>query len=117
MITLALPYPPSVNRYWRHIAIKGQPRTLISRDGHAYRAAVQSALGRWTPVTARLSVHITANPPDKRTRDLDNLPKAILDSLTHAGVWMDDGQIDDLRITRGEIVNGGRITVSIDAIR
>lgn len=116
MITLTLPYPPSVNRYWRHIAIKGQPRTLISRDGHAYRSAVQAALGRWKPVDARVAVHITAHAPDRRTRDLDNLPKAILDSLTHAGVWLDDGQVDDLRITRGGIVKGGSVVVRIETM-
>jgi len=56
------------------------------------------------------------NAPDKRRRDLDNLPKALLDGLTHSGIWDDDSQIDDLRIMRGEIVKGGSVTVVIDEV-
>ncbi|NBW23084.1 MAG: RusA family crossover junction endodeoxyribonuclease, partial [Caulobacteraceae bacterium] len=41
-----------------------------------------------------------AFPPDKRKRDLDNVLKSLLDALTHANVWDDDSQIDDLRIYR-----------------
>ena len=61
--------------------------------------------------------------PDRRKRDLDNLHKGILDGLTHAGVWKDDSQIDDLRIYRcraatGELVieKPGRVVVTIEAI-
>nr|WP_246877229.1 RusA family crossover junction endodeoxyribonuclease [Pantoea ananatis] len=32
-------------------------------------------------------------PLDKRNRDLDNYQKTLFDSLTHAGVWVDDRQI------------------------
>jgi crossover junction endodeoxyribonuclease RusA len=59
----------------------------------------------------RLAVEIEAHVPDKRKRDLDNLFKAVLDSLTHAGVWADDSQIDALRIVRKPV--GGMIKVRI----
>ena len=52
--------------------------------------------------------------PDKRRRDLDNLLKATLDSLTHAGVWSDDSQIDALSIRRFPI--GGMLKVRIEEI-
>ena len=38
--------------------------------------------------------------PDNRRRDLDNLLKPVQDCITHAGIWKDDCQVHDLRITR-----------------
>lgn len=60
----------------------------------------------------RLSMLIDAYPPDKRRRDLDNIFKSCLDSLQHAGVYPDDSQIDDLRITRNAS-RAGKIIVQI----
>jgi Holliday junction resolvase RusA-like endonuclease len=36
-----------------------------------------------------------------------------VDSLTYAGVWEDDGQIDDLRIIRREVCPGGKVVVRV----
>ena len=46
----------------------------------------------------KMCVVIEAWRPDYRRRDLDNLLKATLDGLAHAGVYDDDSQIVDLRI-------------------
>lgn len=43
---------------------------------------------------------IKASPPDRRARDLDNILKALLDALAHAGVYADDSEIDELHIYR-----------------
>jgi crossover junction endodeoxyribonuclease RusA len=117
-ISLTLPWPPSVNGYWRHIA-KGPlaGRTLISEKGRAYRIAVAGHLLAQMPdaaLTDRLSVHIDAFPPDLRKRDLDNIPKGLLDALTHARVWDDDSQIDRLAIERREPIAGGRVVLTIE---
>ncbi|MCG7044530.1 RusA family crossover junction endodeoxyribonuclease, partial [Pseudomonas aeruginosa] len=61
-------------------------------------------------------VVIHASPPDRRKRDLDNLLKGLLDSLTKAGAWDDDGLVDDLRIVRGEVKAGGEVLVTIEAL-
>jgi crossover junction endodeoxyribonuclease RusA len=112
-----LPFPPSVNTYWRSTVIKGAVRVLISKKGRKYRSDVLSLLGMVrNPTGARLAVKITVYPPDKRTRDLDNLPKAILDAMTHAGFWHDDSQIDDLRIVRKEVIKGGAVDVTVTEI-
>ncbi|MBI2930977.1 MAG: hypothetical protein HYY16_04950, partial [Planctomycetes bacterium] len=40
MIELELPFPPSVNHYYRHVG----PRTLISREGRRFREEVCALL-------------------------------------------------------------------------
>ena len=113
MLELTLPWPPTVNSYYRNIAGK----TLISAKGRDYRKVVadQVLIQRGSlQLQSRLAVSIVAHVPDKRRRDLDNLLKSVLDALTHAGVWLDDSQIDSLAIARGPI--GGMLKVSIGVI-
>ncbi|AUX93667.1 hypothetical protein C2E15_11645 [Mixta gaviniae] len=91
---LILPFPPSVNGYWR-ATNKGMK---ISASGRCFRAnaiaAVYEQLScRPKPLTCPLDVSIVLYPPDRRKRDLDNFQKALFDSLTYAGVWKDDSQI------------------------
>jgi crossover junction endodeoxyribonuclease RusA len=110
-IELVLPIPPTVNTYYRHVT-KGPMagRTLISERGRRYRTAVGEIVRSRPRGTAvehgRLAVSIEFRAPDRRKRDLDNLTKAVLDALTHAGIWADDSQIDDLRIWRSEHLTG-----------
>ena len=115
-----MPWPPSVNTYWRHTLIKGQVRTLLSKKGRQYRkqaAAEMLAQGvTFANLKGRIAVQLKAYPPDRRDRDLDNLPKSILDALTHAKVWADDSQVDDLRITRHQVVKGGAVVVTLTPV-
>lgn len=110
-LTIELPYPPSVNHYWRRVGA----RTLISREGRRFRRSVCARLAARTaqPMTGRVAVHVTAHPPDRRRRDLDNAMKALLDALAHGGVYEDDGQIDRIEIERGEVAPGGKVVVRI----
>lgn len=112
MIELELPWPPSVNHYWRHV----RGATLISREGRTYRMLVLAAwLQAGRPrVDGRLALTILAHAPDRRRRDLDNIAKAPLDALAKAGVYADDSQIDRLVITRGGVdVERPRIVIGI----
>ncbi len=112
-MTLSLPYPPSVNHYWRHF----RGRTLISREGRAYRQDVCALLAgggpRKPPMGGRIALCMDAFPPDRRTRDLDNLLKASSDALQHAGIYEDDSQTDLLLVRRRESVRGGRLEVRV----
>lgn len=118
MIEIELPFPPSLNAYYRHPS-KGPlaGRHLISAKGREYRSEV---IRRIAPLNysarGRLAVVITCHAPDKRRRDLDNILKGLNDALTHAGLWDDDEQIDDLRIIRGANVSGGKVVVSVREI-
>lgn len=109
MVELTLPYPPSANSYWRHpTSGRGAGKHLISEEGRTYRRLVDDAVEQLRyegllsrhPLSTRLSVFLTVSAPDNRRRDLDNLPKALFDALTHSGVWNDDSQIDEIRILR-----------------
>ena len=113
-ITLTLPWPPSVNKYWRTF----QGRMIISAEGRSYRKAVadQVLIQRGAKhYTGKLRVQIEAFRPDNRQRDLDNLLKAVLDGCTHAGVWEDDSNIVDLRIYWAESI-GGMLKVKVSEV-
>ena len=107
-----LPYPPSVNHYWRRVGA----RTLISRAGRAFRERVCSLLAarQIDPLAGPLAVQIEVFPPDHRRRDIDNLQKALLDAMQHGGAYYDDSQIVSLCIIKREVVPDGRTLVTIE---
>jgi len=110
---LDLPFPPSVNHYYRRVGL----RTLISREGRAYRRTICGLLapgGGSPPISGRIALAMDAFPPDRRRRDLDNLLKCTQDSLAHAGVYADDSQIDLLVVARCDPVKGGKVVIRIE---
>ncbi|MBD5647972.1 MAG: RusA family crossover junction endodeoxyribonuclease [Desulfovibrio sp.] len=117
-MTIVLPFPPSVNGYWRHVAIGKNVRTLLSAAGREFKRkvarAVRSQLGRQPePIMGHCRLYVALHAPDRRRRDVDNYAKALLDSLTEAGVWADDSQIQDLRLVWGAVLPGGKAVVTI----
>lgn len=96
---IVLPFPPSVNNYWRHTKAGGH---YICKAGVAYRANVIAACSDRAAGTysGRIELLLKLYPPDKVRRDLDNCCKALLDALSHAGVYEDDSQIDHLTLAR-----------------
>lgn len=115
-ITITLPWPPSVNTYWRHPTtgpLAG--RHMISEKGRLYRAQVKELAWNLPIVRGHCAVLITAFPPDRRQRDLDNLLKSLIDSIAHAALIENDYLIDDLRITRREVKGKGSVIVEIKA--
>ncbi len=116
-LSITLPWPPTVNTYYRHVVIGRSPRTLISEAGRHYREAVNTLVASMAPkrLEGDLTVHVEAWFPDRRRRDLDNLLKSLLDSLTHAGVWQDDSQVVDLRISKAPLI-GGMVKVRIEEV-
>ena len=100
MVKLILPYPPSINSYWRHVG----SRVLISKPGRQYRQDVTELCRdrRLEMLLGQLIVDITLYPPDRRRRDVDNSLKALLDALQHGGVYADDSQVVQLSVSKLE---------------
>lgn len=88
MTSIVLPYPPSVNRYWRQF----RGRAILSAEARAYHARCLSIV-RAVGTPGPIQVHLIAYPPDKRRRDLDNILKAINDALVRCGLIDDDSMI------------------------
>lgn len=110
---LTLPFPPSINHYWRHRAIGRRASVYLSSEALAYRQDVKNAITATKPLTTRLSVSVELHAPNRRKYDIDNRVKSLLDALTHAGILLDDELIDSLQITRGNIIKGGLCVVEI----
>ena len=115
VIRLALPWPPTVNTYWRHV----NGRVIVSSAGRAYREevawlvrAARANLGLEGPLKMEAVFH----PPDRRRRDIDNLCKGLLDALQEGGVYKDDSQIRDLRLMMKEPAPCGGVKVGIEEI-
>ena len=111
---LELPYPPSINHYWRRVG----PRTLISREGRRFRERVMAILAamRIQPLVGQLAVEVDVFPPDNRRRDIDNVFKALLDVMQHGGAYADDSQIVRLSIEKQKPIEGGKTIVRIEKL-
>jgi crossover junction endodeoxyribonuclease RusA len=108
-LRVKLRWPPSVNGYWRSVRRGNGVAQIISEDGRAFRSSVALTFqlaGAKVKFHGPVAVEIVLHRADRRRFDVDNYAKAILDGLTHAGVWRDDSQVDELTIRRGAKVEG-----------
>ena len=115
MIFMSLPFPPSMNTYWRNF----RGRTVISKAGREFKAAVADYVVEYRVPKlgeSKLRISMVLFPRDKRKIDIDNRIKSVLDALQDAGVFDDDFQVDELSIVRGKAIKGGAIRVIIEEI-
>ena len=113
MINITLPYPPTVNTYWRFT----NTGVYISAKGKHYKNDVKircmnSGFKSFSK-DKRLKMFIVAHMSDKRRRDIDNVLKALLDALSGM-IYDDDSQVDDLQIVRGGLCPEGVGSVEIN---
>lgn len=111
-----LPWPPTNNNMFANAAW-GKGGRRLSKKGRAYADRVgELALMNHVPrhkLQGRLGIGIIAHAPDRGRHDLDNLWKAVLDSLTKCGCVPDDSDFDVEFIARGTVIPGGRLEVEI----
>jgi crossover junction endodeoxyribonuclease RusA len=113
-IIISLPFPPSVNVMYR----RGKFSTYLSRQGRDYKQKVCELVAEYQPaiesaLAGRLSVFLGMSAPTRRSYDIDNRVKVVLDSLQDAGVIDDDEQIDFLTVRRLPISKGGYCNVVV----
>lgn len=144
-LTLKLPWPRSVNHYFReyamppagekveerirehgfegiHVWLRKNTRVMkqVGEEGHEYRAAVTAIVLRERAnkgFLMPLMMKMRAYPPDKRQRDLSNLYKCLEDALQQAGVVVDDYVIAAHDSRRElQVVKGGLIVVELSEL-
>lgn len=95
-VRVVLPWPPSVNHYWRAIGRLVRRRMVVSQviseAGRNYRqSAIAAVLEQGSPrIEGPVRVKEYFYPPSRRRYDLDNFRKASRDALVHAGVIEED---------------------------
>lgn len=97
-ISFRLPWPPSINHYYGR---RRQGGVYLKERGRLYRkkASLEFARLDWPRLFGKVQVSLLLSPPDRRTRDIDNIRKAIYDAISdrkkrnaviHHGVIPDD---------------------------
>lgn len=117
-VQLTLPWPPSVNAYWRARVAGKLAIVYTTHEAKDYRENVLAVVlrhfgGLPAPFKGDVLLDIVLHPPDARRRDADNFNKCVWDALKHAGVYRDDSQVCSYRVTKGDVVRGGAVIINI----
>lgn len=111
MVTLELPYPPSVNEAFGNNKWgrgKGRYRTpkyeAWIKDADAWFTKQKSEKTVGTPVIGPYEVHMVFSRDKRRwNSDIDNRVKCVSDALKRFGLIEDDAKCEDLRATWGPV--------------
>lgn len=114
-LEIALPYPPSVNHYWKHTR---DGKHYISKAGREFKRIATKVCKQFDPFESAVEIKIEIYFPDNRARDLDNLPKGIFDSLVGAGLIKDDNRtiIRKYSIEEKGVIAKGKTIIKIKGI-
>lgn len=110
MISLVLPVPPSANRYWRKTN-RGQ--VYVSPEAIAYKRDVAMLCRSERLAALEGPVSLTMRFfRARRSGDLDNRTKVLLDSL-QGHLYANDSQIRELHCYLGDDAKNPRVEVEI----
>ena len=106
---IILPMPPSVNRYWR--SCRG--RVFLSAEAKQYKAqvALLAHAARLTPLQGEIILYADVYR-ERRSGDLDNRLKAILDSLNKIA-FNDDKQVVEIHARRFDDAKNPRVEIEV----
>ena len=110
---LVLPYPPSLNNLFVN-----NPQTrgrFPSKQYKAWKEEAERAVEHQRPlpqIKGPVWLKFTFGRPDKRKRDVMNLPKAIEDFIVAQGVIEDDSLVEKATVQWSEEVVGCQVEVA-----
>lgn len=111
--SLILPYPPSANRYWRN----ARGRMVVSSEARRYKRDVASLV---SPINVAfvskllVAVKMVLYRP-RRSGDLDNRLKVVLDSLNGIA-YEDDKQVVEIHAYRHDDKENPRVEIEISEL-
>jgi crossover junction endodeoxyribonuclease RusA len=105
MVTLELPYPPSVNSIWRFAgksAYVSKQYAAWKAEADAWFTKQRSEKTVGTPIKGSYEVHMTFSDRKRRKNaDLDNRIKVVGDALQRFGLIENDNKCEKLTATWG----------------
>ena len=107
---LTLPYPPSVNHYWGIRVVGRVPMFFVKADGKLYKKQVAQIGAMKQPFAENVCLKIVAYRP-RKSGDVDNVLKAILDALKGVA-YNDDSQVTEIWVKRKDDKENPRVEVS-----
>lgn len=119
-IRFELPWPPSVNDYWRSSHVARRVHRTEEAKSYATRAALRM-LEQRVPrlgLDSAIQVTVVVRPPcASRRRDLDNVLKATLDALVAYRLVSDDSRVDRIVVERGAPhASGGALELAVETM-
>lgn len=107
---VVLPLPPSANRYWRNF----HGRMVKSADARQYKETVgwllkEAGVGEIMTGPVGVSIEVYR---ERKTGDLDNRIKVLLDALNGI-VWQDDDQVVAIHAYRFDDKDNPRAVVDV----
>ena len=111
-----LPWPPTLNTYYRRHTIGRKIFTSLSKGARIYKKQVEYIVVKEClklGIDQPFEIEFYAFPPDNRKRDVDNLLKAPMDAMESAGVFKNDSLCWSLKIKKYNYVKAGLLKVVI----
>lgn len=105
-ITVTLPVPPLVNRYWR----RAGTHTYLSPAGRAYKQTVAEIMDA-KPLKGNVAISATIYRA-RKAGDLDNYAKGLLDAMVGLA-YEDDKQVTNLHMVRRDDKTNPRCEVRV----
>lgn len=102
-----LPFPPSVNAYYRMF----RGIMTIGPRGREYKLSVINDTPDVPCIREPVIVIVTLHPPTLAKRDLDNFSKALFDAMADTGIIENDLLIRESHVRWGQKVPGGLAAV------